>query len=140
MLLHAVSGVPLICMSEPEQFCVKNGIALSYGFPKHLKCQSHAVQVWISPDGGYADEYVKAVRQWSDSNTELTVVAMLLIFAIFHSGLAFLRPFGALLNSASASTPPMSRMLSKLFPEVMWTPSDHASHVGLQLVAYLHAC
>jgi len=51
------------------------------------------VQVWISPEGGYADDYVKIVQGWFQ-NPELVVVAQLVIFAIFHSGLAYLRPSG----------------------------------------------
>ncbi len=54
-----------------------------------------SLQVWISPDGGFADDYVKVVREWTNQNTELTVVSQLAIFALFHSGLAYLRPFGA---------------------------------------------
>ena len=65
-----------------------------------------ALQVWISPDGGFADDYVKVVRDWTNQNTELTVVAQLAIFALFHSGLAYLRPFGApsIVSSGHLST------------------------------------
>jgi hypothetical protein len=51
------------------------------------------MQVWISPDGGLASDYVYAV-QGLTANPEAVIVALLAIFAVFHSGLAYLRPQG----------------------------------------------
>lgn len=50
-------------------------------------------QVWIQPGTGLADDYLALVESVS-SSSELTVVLILFIFAVFHSGLAGLRPYG----------------------------------------------
>jgi len=51
------------------------------------------LQVWISPNGGLADDYVQWIQGLS-SNPEFVIVALLGIFALAHSGLAYLRPAG----------------------------------------------
>ncbi len=53
------------------------------------------LQVWISPNGGLADDYVRSIQGLS-SNPEFVIVALLAIFALAHSGLAYLRPAGGL--------------------------------------------
>jgi hypothetical protein len=58
-----------------------------------LMCSGTHVQVWISPEGGLASDYVHAVQSLT-ANPEAVIVALLAIFALFHSGLAYLRPKG----------------------------------------------
>jgi hypothetical protein len=53
-------------------------------------------QVWIQPGVGLADDYLAAIEAATNANPEATIVALLGVFAIFHSGLAALRPTGAL--------------------------------------------
>lgn len=50
--------------------------------------------VWIRPGGGLAEDYLQALTSLTQDNTELTMVAILAVFAIAHSGLAGLRPRG----------------------------------------------
>lgn len=52
-------------------------------------------QVWISPNSGLADDYLHAI-QGLTSNPEAVIVALLVIFGVAHSGLAYLRPKGRL--------------------------------------------
>lgn len=56
---------------------------------------------WISPDSGFANNYVRLTESWS-ANPEVVVVSQLAIFALFHSGLAYLRPVGEKLIGARA--------------------------------------
>ncbi len=50
-------------------------------------------QVWIQPGFGLADDYLALVESFTGGNSEITVVALLGIFGLFHSGLAGLRPY-----------------------------------------------
>ena len=50
-------------------------------------------QIWIAPGLGVADDVVAQLQQLS-SNSEVVMVAIFAIFAVVHSGLAFLRPWG----------------------------------------------
>lgn len=52
-------------------------------------------QVWIQPGTGLADDYLQALESLTSSNPEATILAILFVFACFHSGLAGLRPQGA---------------------------------------------
>lgn len=58
--------------------------------------------VWIRPGGGLAEDYLQLVESFTSNNTEATIVALLAIFAAFHSGLAGLRPKGEELIGARA--------------------------------------
>ncbi|KXZ44175.1 hypothetical protein GPECTOR_71g536 [Gonium pectorale] len=49
--------------------------------------------VWIQPGFGLADDYLAAIQSLAGSS-EVTITLILLIFAIAHSGLAGLRPYG----------------------------------------------
>ncbi len=49
--------------------------------------------MWISPDNGLADDYLRQIQAVSAS-PDFVIVALLGIFALFHSGLAYLRPQG----------------------------------------------
>ena len=53
------------------------------------------LQVWIQPGTGLADDYLQALESLTSSNPEATILAILFVFACFHSGLAGLRPQGA---------------------------------------------
>lgn len=57
--------------------------------------------VWISPDGGLAKDYVQALKGLT-SNPEAVIVELLAVFAVAHSGLAYLRPSGEKLIGARA--------------------------------------
>jgi zeta-carotene isomerase len=50
--------------------------------------------VWIYPPTGLADEFVDALEGLMGGNTEATMMLILVIFGIAHSGLAGLRPKG----------------------------------------------
>ncbi|KAL6754941.1 NnrU protein-domain-containing protein [Haematococcus lacustris] len=58
--------------------------------------------VWIQPGVGLADDYVATIQAATDSNPEATIIAILAVFALFHSGLAALRPAGEKLIGARA--------------------------------------
>lgn len=60
----------------------------------HLPIHTMSLQVWIRPGGGLAEDYLQLVESFTANNTEATIVALLAIFAAFHSGLAGLRPQG----------------------------------------------
>jgi len=51
------------------------------------------VQVWIAPGTGVAEDFVNVLKDLS-SNSEVVMVAIFAIFALIHSGLAYLRPWG----------------------------------------------
>ncbi len=55
--------------------------------------------MWIQPGAGLADDYISALKGLSD-NPEVTMLEILFIFAVFHSGLAGLRPKGELCQAA----------------------------------------
>jgi hypothetical protein len=57
--------------------------------------RSRPAQVWIQPGSGVGGSYLAAVESLTGGSPELTVVALLGIFAVAHSGLAGLRPYGA---------------------------------------------
>lgn len=54
--------------------------------------------VWIAPGLGIGDEFVHALESFVGSgngtSSESTMLLILFVFAIAHSGLAFLRPYG----------------------------------------------
>ena len=52
-------------------------------------------QVWIQPGVGLADDYLQLLEGFSNNNPEATILLILFVFALFHSGLAGLRPEGA---------------------------------------------
>lgn len=51
------------------------------------------LQVWIAPGSGLGDDFVESIESLF-SNSEFTILAILAIFALVHSGLAYLRPYG----------------------------------------------
>jgi hypothetical protein len=53
------------------------------------------LQVWIRPGGGLAEDYLAFLQSFTNDNTEATILLILGVFALFHSGLAGLRPQGA---------------------------------------------
>ena len=53
-----------------------------------------ALQVWIAPGLGLGDDFIATLSSLSDDSS-VVMLAILLVFAIAHSGLAFLRPYGA---------------------------------------------
>jgi zeta-carotene isomerase len=58
--------------------------------------------VWIAPNGfGIGAEYVSTLESLLNSS-EATIIGILLVFAIAHSGLAYLRPYGEELIGARA--------------------------------------
>lgn len=54
--------------------------------------------VWIQPGFGLADDFIAALEGAAGGNSEATIAMMLLVFAVAHSGLAGLRPYGTLLR------------------------------------------
>lgn len=54
----------------------------------------HAPKVWINPSTGVGGDYLAAVESLAGGSPELTIMALLGIFAVAHSGLAGLRPYG----------------------------------------------
>ncbi|KAG7668936.1 hypothetical protein Ndes2437B_g06671 [Nannochloris sp. 'desiccata'] len=58
--------------------------------------------VWIAPNGfGIGAEFVSSLESLF-SSSEATIIGILFVFAIFHSGLAYLRPYGEELIGARA--------------------------------------
>jgi hypothetical protein len=58
--------------------------------------------VWIAPNGpGIGGEFVSSIEHLLNSS-EATILGILLVFAIAHSGLAYLRPYGEELIGARA--------------------------------------
>eukprot|EP00803_Ostreobium_quekettii_P010293 evm.model.scf_1207.7 EVM.evm.TU.scf_1207.7 scf_1207:38573-45062(-) len=48
---------------------------------------------WINPDTGVGDDFVRLLSSWLNK-PELVMVGLLALFAVAHSGLAGLRPYG----------------------------------------------
>lgn len=59
-----------------------------------VRCLLHCLQIWIRPGGGLAEDYLQLIESFTANNTEATMIALLAVFALFHSGLAGLRPKG----------------------------------------------
>ena len=53
-------------------------------------------QVWIAPQGGLAGPFAAGIESLL-SSSEVVMVAIFAVFALVHSGLAFLRPYGTAL-------------------------------------------
>ena len=53
------------------------------------------LQVWIAPGTGLGNDFVAAVDSLSPTS-EVAMLLILVVFALIHSGLAFLRPAGGL--------------------------------------------
>mmetsp|Transcript_7320 Transcript_7320/g.17591 ORF Transcript_7320/g.17591 Transcript_7320/m.17591 type:complete len:373 (+) Transcript_7320:87-1205(+) len=51
-------------------------------------------EVWIQPGYGFADDYVRLLTSFTKDNTEATMLVILGVFAVAHSGLAGLRAKG----------------------------------------------
>ncbi|GAB4819560.1 hypothetical protein N2152v2_006606 [Parachlorella kessleri] len=56
---------------------------------------------WVSPGTGVGEDFVSALESVF-SSSEATMVAILAVFAVVHSGLAYLRPYGEGLIGARA--------------------------------------
>jgi hypothetical protein len=63
--------------------------------------RSPPVQVWIAPGLGLGDDFVATLSAIS-SDSSVVMLTILLVFALAHSGLAFLRPYGEELIGARA--------------------------------------
>jgi zeta-carotene isomerase len=61
--------------------------------------------VWIAPGQGLADDYLTAIES-AVANPEVVIVAILGIFGVVHSGLAYLRPYGAALGKRDPAPRP----------------------------------
>jgi zeta-carotene isomerase len=57
--------------------------------------------VWVAPGSGLADDFL-ATLEGLTSNSEATMLLILFVFAVAHSGLAFLRPYGEAVVGARA--------------------------------------
>lgn len=53
------------------------------------------LQVWIAPGTGLATPFLKQLEAISSDSTAL-MIAIFAVFAVVHSGLAYLRPYGML--------------------------------------------
>jgi hypothetical protein len=51
---------------------------------------------WVSPNTGWAGAYCAAFEAAAGGSSTGAIVLQLAAFAVVHSGLAFLRPYGAL--------------------------------------------
>ena len=52
------------------------------------------LQVWIQPGTGLGDDFVAQVEAFSNGSPEVAMLLILGVFAVVHSGLAGLRPYG----------------------------------------------
>eukprot|EP00798_Chlamydomonas_sp_ICE-L_P014727 gene14727-20771_t len=59
-------------------------------------------EVWIAPGSGLASDYVTGVESFTQNNPDATIIAILAVFALAHSGLAALRPAGEKVIGARA--------------------------------------
>ncbi|KAG5185946.1 NnrU protein-domain-containing protein [Tribonema minus] len=58
--------------------------------------------LWINESTGYGDDFIRALESVSGGNSSVTIVLLLGIFAVAHSGLASLRPKGEEIIGARA--------------------------------------
>lgn len=65
-----------------------NAEAHSYAF-----CEG--AQVWVAPGIGFADDYLH-VFQGIFTDSHVVMAAIFILFAVLHSGMAYLRPYGEL--------------------------------------------
>lgn len=59
-----------------------------------MLCVPLLMQVWVQPGFGLADDYLAFLESFTNNNPEATILLILAVFALFHSGLAGLRPQG----------------------------------------------
>ena len=57
-------------------------------------CPWDSWQVWLAPDTGYANAFLEQLQRLSTDST-VVMLAIFAVFALVHSGLAYLRPYGA---------------------------------------------
>lgn len=50
--------------------------------------------MWLAPDTGYANAFLEQLQRLSTDST-VVMLAIFAVFALVHSGLAYLRPYGA---------------------------------------------
>lgn len=50
--------------------------------------------MWIAPGLGLGDDFVASLKGLTAEDSSATMIAILVVFALVHSGLAFLRPYG----------------------------------------------
>ena len=62
------------------------------------------MQVWIAPSSGVATAFLEQLEKISSDSTAL-MLAIFAVFALVHSGLAYLRPYGDLLDFAFTGAP-----------------------------------
>lgn len=63
--------------------------------------------MWLAPGSGYVNDFLEQLQRLSTDST-VVMLAIFGVFALLHSGLAYLRPQGALSAAAldpSRSTP-----------------------------------
>ncbi len=53
------------------------------------------MQVWIAPGTGLANSFLEQLERLSQDSTAV-MMAIFAVFALVHSGLAYLRPYGQL--------------------------------------------
>ncbi|CAM9661079.1 unnamed protein product, partial [Phaeothamnion confervicola] len=58
--------------------------------------------LWIDPTTGFGDDFVRALESVSGGDSQVTIVLLMGIFAVCHSGLASLRPLGESIVGARA--------------------------------------
>lgn len=56
---------------------------------------SEVDQVWVAPGIGFADDYLHAF-QGAFTDSHVVMAAIFILFAVIHSGMAYLRPYGEL--------------------------------------------
>lgn len=81
------AALPLPCRLLPQLPCLCT--------PRlNLPPSIASTQVWVAPGMGLGEDFVASLTSLSDDSS-VVMLAILLVFAIAHSGLAFLRPYGA---------------------------------------------
>jgi len=57
--------------------------------------------VWVAPGGlGLGQEFISTLSTLASDNSSITIILILAVFALIHSGLAYLRPYGEQLIGA----------------------------------------
>lgn len=49
---------------------------------------------WIAPGIGVGEDFVEYLESFANASSEMTMLGILAVFAVVHSGLAYLRPYG----------------------------------------------
>ena len=91
-----------MCCLPAQRFPITERGYLVILLPLTLLCL--LPQVWIAPSTGVASAFLEQLEKISSDSTAL-MLAIFAVFALVHSGLAYLRPYGTVLHLQHMSKP-----------------------------------